>query len=141
MYESPCYCTNLRRSALWVTEYYDKALAPCGLSVPQYYLLINLSRMERANLSQWAERVGLDRTTMVRNVKTLEAKGLVAPAEGRGRTFALTDSGKDTLARGVALWEQAQAGLREKLGVEDAEALLRICRKLQKTEESQKDVL
>lgn len=130
MYESPCYCTNLRRSALWVTEYYDKALAPCGLSVPQYYLLINLSRMERANLSQWAERVGLDRTTMVRNVKTLETKGLVAPAEGRGRTFALTDSGKDTLARGVALWEQAQAGLREKLGAEDAEALLRICRKL-----------
>lgn len=141
MYESPCYCTNLRRSVLWVTEYYDKALAPCGLSVPQYYLLINLSRMERANLSQWAERVGLDRTTMVRNVKTLEAKGLVAPAEGRGRTFALIDSGKDTLARGVALWEQAQDGLREKLGVEDAEALLRICRKLQKTEESQEDAL
>lgn len=60
---------------------------------------------------------------------------------GGGRTFALTDSGKDTLARGVALWEQAQAGLREKLGAEDAEALLRICRKLQKTEESQEDVL
>lgn len=131
MYESPCYCTNLRRSALWSTEYYDKMLAPAGLSVPQYYLLINLSRMEKANLSQWAERVGLDRTTMVRNVKTLESKGLIAPAEGRGRTFALTEIGKTTLSHGIKLWEQAQAELREKLGGEDADTLLRICRKLQ----------
>ena len=131
MYESPCYCTNLRRGALWATEYYDKMLAPSGLSVPQYYLLINLSRMEKANISQWAERVGLDRTTMVRNVKTLENKGLVAPAEGRGKTFTLTETGKATLARGVALWEQAQEKLRDSIGPEDADALLRICRKLQ----------
>ncbi len=132
MYESPCYCTNLRRSALWATEFYDKMLAPSGLSVPQYYLLINLSRMEKANLSQWAERVGLDRTTMVRNVKTLESKGLVTPTEGRGRTFALTEIGKTTLTNGIKLWGQAQAELREKLGGEDADTLLRICRKLQK---------
>lgn len=134
MYESPCYCTNLRRGALWVTEYYDKMLAPSGLSVPQYYLLINLSRMERANLSQWAERVGLDRTTMVRNVKTLENKGLVALTEGRGKTFTLTEMGKSTLAQGVALWEQAQERLRSSIGPEDADTLLRICRKLQNTE-------
>lgn len=134
MYESPCYCTNLRRGALWATEYYDRMLAPSGLSVPQYYLLINLSRMEKANLSQWAERVGLDRTTMVRNVKTLENKGLVTPAEGRGKTFALTDTGKSTLAQGVALWERAQERLRDSIGDADADALLRICRKLQSVE-------
>lgn len=139
MYESPCYCTNLRRGALWATEYYDGALAPCGLSVPQYYLLINLSRMEKANLSRWAERVGLDRTTLVRNVKTLEGKGLIAPTAGRGRTFTLTGSGRDTLAQGISLWEQAQEGMREKLGTEDAEALLRICRKLQKIDEVQEE--
>ena len=134
MYESPCYCTNLRRGALWATEYYDRMLAPSGLSVPQYYLLINLSRMEKANLSQWAERVGLDRTTMVRNVKTLENKGLVTPVEGRGKTFTLTDLGKSTLVQGVALWERAQEQLRSSIGEEDAEALLRICRKLQSME-------
>lgn len=134
MYESPCYCTNLRRGALWATEYYDRMLAPSGLSVPQYYLLINLSRMEKANLSQWAERVWLDRTTMVRNVKTLENKGLVTPAEGRGKTFTLTDTGKSTLAQGVALWERAQERLRDSIGDADADALLRICRKLQSVE-------
>lgn len=134
MYESPCYCTNLRRAALWSTEYYDKVLAPSGLSVAQYYLLINLSRMGKANLSCWAERVGLDRTTMVRNVKLLENKGLVAPAEGRGRTFALTDAGKETLSQGIVLWERAQSELNEKLGADDAAALLRICRKLQSSD-------
>ena len=90
--------------------------------------------MEKANLSQWAERVGLDRTTMVRNVKTLESKGLIAPAEGRGRTFALTEIGKTTLTHGIKLWEQAQAELREKLGGEDADTLLRICRRLQNSD-------
>ena len=135
MYESPCYCTNLRRGALWSTEYYDKMLAPSGLSVPQYYLLINLSRMEKANLSQWAQRVGLDRTTMVRNVKLLEGKGLVEQTEGRGRTFTLTETGRETLDRGVALWEQAQAQIQAWIGREDAETLLRICRKLQEIPE------
>lgn len=131
MYESPCYCTNLRRAAQWATEYYDKMLAPSGLSVPQYYLLVNLSRMEKANLSRWAQQVGLDRTTMVRNVKTLESKGLVATTQGRGKTFELTELGRATTAHGVELWEQAQKNLRRELGEDDADALLRICRKLQ----------
>lgn len=131
MYKSPCYCTNLRRSANWSTELYDRALAPAGLSVPQYYLLINLSRMERANAARWAERVGLDRTTLVRNVRLLEEKGLVTQAEGRGRTFTLTEKGRTTLETAVACWETAQREMVSILGEADAAAALRICEKLQ----------
>lgn len=131
MYKSPCYCTNLRRSANWATVLYDRALSPTGLSVPQYYLLINLSRMGRANTTQWAERVGLERTTLVRNVKLLEEKGLVAQTDGRGRTFALTPVGQETLDRAVTCWEKAQAEMVSLLGWEDAQAALRICEKLQ----------
>ena len=130
MYKSPCYCTNLRRSANWATELYDKALAPSGLSVPQYYLLINLSRMEKANAAQWAEQVGLERTTLVRNVRLLEERGMVTQTEGRGRTFTLTDTGRRTLARAVTCWEEAQKEMVALLG-EDAQAALRICEKLQ----------
>ena len=131
MYKSPCYCTNLRRSANWATELYDKALAPSGLSVPQYYLLINLSRMEKANTARWAEQVGLERTTLVRNVRLLEERGLVTQTEGRGRTFTLTDTGRETLARAVVCWKEAQKEMVALLGEEDAQAALRICEKLQ----------
>lgn len=131
MYQSPCYCTNLRRSAHWATELYDQALAPSGLSVPQYYLLINLSRLERANATHWAEHVGLDRTTLVRNVRVLEDKGLVTVTQGRGRTYTLTDTGRAALARAVTCWEQAQANMAALLGPQDAAAVLRICQKLQ----------
>lgn len=131
MYKSPCYCTNLRRSANWATELYDRALAPSGLSVPQYYLLVNLSRMERANTTQWAQQVGLERTTLVRNAKLLEGRGLVEQADGRGRTFTLTERGRQTLARAVGCWEQAQREMVALLGEEDARAALRICEKLQ----------
>ena len=134
MYKSPCYCTNLRRSANWATELYDRALAPSGLSVPQYYLLINLSRMERANATQWAQQVGLERTTLVRNVKLLEERGLVAQTDGRGRTFTLTDTGRTTLTRAVSCWEEAQRELAALLGPEAAAAVLRICGKLQARE-------
>ena len=64
LYDSKCYCTNIRRSANVLTEYYNKGLEDTGLSVAQYYLLINLKRLERANITHWAERVGLDRSTM-----------------------------------------------------------------------------
>lgn len=131
MYESPCYCTNLRRAAQWTTEYYDRMLAPSGLSVPQYYLLVNLLRMEKANLSRWAQQVGLDRTTMVRSVRLLENKGLVETTEGRGKTFELTALGKSVTAHGIELWDHAQAELRAALGSEDADSLLRICRTIQ----------
>ena len=44
LYESPCYCTNLRRSANAVSDYYDARLRPSGLTAAQYYLLLNLSK-------------------------------------------------------------------------------------------------
>ena len=135
MYKSPCYCTNLRRSANRATELYDRALAPSGLSVPQYYLLINLSRMGKANAARWAEQVGLERTTLVRNVRLLEQRGLVTQTEGRGRTFTLTEMGRKTLAQAVICWEKAQREMAELLGEEDAQAALRICEKLQGRED------
>ena len=135
MYKSPCYCTNLRHSANRATELYDRALAPSGLSVPQYYLLINLSRMGKANAARWAEQVGLERTTLVRNVRLLEQRGLVTQTEGRGRTFTLTEMGRKTLAQAVICWEKAQREMAELLGEADAQAALRICEKLQGRED------
>lgn len=57
LYESPCYCTNLRRSANAVSDYYDARLRPSGLTAAQYYLLLNLSRLGSANMTRWAEHV------------------------------------------------------------------------------------
>lgn len=130
LYKSECYCTNIRRSANILTEYYNDGLKDTRLTVPQYYLLINLKRLERANVTNWAERVGLDRSTMVRNVKNLAERGLICLTDGLGKTYTLTESGRETVDRAFAAWERVQRELEDILG-DDAEAVLRIERKLQ----------
>ena len=131
LYKSECYCTNLRRSANAVSEFYDRELAGSELTAPQYYLLINLSRLGEANITHWAEHVGLDRSTMVRNIRPLESRGMITQVEGHGKTYALTDAGRAALDAAVPLWEGAQRKLRSFLGGEDADAVLRIGEKLQ----------
>lgn len=129
--KSLCYCTNLRRSANAISAYYDQLLQPAELTAAQYYLLVNLSRLKRANISHWAEQVGLDRSTMVRNIQVLQARGLIEAAEGHGKVFALSAKGASALEAAIPLWQTAQAQMEKLLGKEDAEALLRISGKLQ----------
>lgn len=130
-YQSECYCTNLRRSANSVSDFYDNALKGTGLTIAQYYLLINLSRLERANITHWSERVGLDRSTMVRNIKVLEAHDLIEHTQGHGKTFTLSEVGRKTLEAAIPAWQEAQKQIEAFLGKEDAEALLRIASKFQ----------
>lgn len=124
--KSPCYCTNLRRGARAASEFYDRKLRAAGINVAQYSLLKNLSRLGSANISDWAACVGLERSTMVRNVRVLETRGLIARTAGRGKTYTLSGSGKQTLEAAAPLWEDAQAEIRAYLGERDAAALLRM---------------
>lgn len=132
-FKSRCYCTNLRRSAGIVSDYYDKALRFSGLNAAQFYLLLSLCRLERANITQWAEQVGLERSTMVRNVRVLEQHGWVQAArQGQGKQLVLTEAGETVLAQAIPRWEKIQWELEKALGWEDAKALLRIAEKLQR---------
>ncbi|MDD7362859.1 MAG: MarR family winged helix-turn-helix transcriptional regulator [Peptoniphilus sp.] len=126
-----CYCTNLRRSAHAISAFYDERLKASGITASQYYLLINLSRMGSANITHWATCVGLDRSTMARNIKPLEAQMLLERTSGRGKTYKLSDKGFETLKVAVPLWEDAQTDIERFLGDRDAEAILRIGQNLQ----------
>lgn len=133
LYKSVCYCTNLRRSANALSEIYDTSLKGAGLTAAQYYLLITLWRLGSANITHWAEHVGLERSTMVRNIKPLTKRGFIEEAPGRGKTFALSDEGKRVLNLAAPLWQDAQKKIESILGKADIEALFRISEKLQET--------
>ena len=137
-YKSTCYCTNLRRSAGIISDFYDAALKDAGVTVAQYYLLINLSRLGNTNITHWAEHVGLDRSTMVRNIKLLRARGLVRTAEGHGKVFALSPEGERVLELAIPLWQKAQEQIESVLGKDDTEAIFRISEKLQGVKRGQK---
>lgn len=130
LYRSECYCTNARRCSNMLTDFYDRSMEESGLTVAQYYLLINLSRMGSANVTHWAGRVGLERSTMVRNIKLLTSKGLIELTEGHGKTYCLTPDGKSALDRAIPIWQSTQQKIENLLGTEDAQALIRISEKL-----------
>lgn len=102
-----------------------------GLTISQYYLLINLQRLKSANITRWAEFVGLDRSTMVRNIKVLQFRCFIEPAEGHGKTFRLSETGEKALEAAVPVWNIAKK-METFLGEDDSKAILRIGSKLQK---------
>jgi DNA-binding MarR family transcriptional regulator len=126
-------CTNLRRAARGVSRYYDGALDGFGINVAQYSLLNNLLRLDQPSISSLAEAMGLDRSTLGRNVRVLEAAGLVRLQEGddqRNRLVLLTEAGHERLVAALPAWEAAQQRLIDRLGVEKRETLLALLNEL-----------
>jgi DNA-binding MarR family transcriptional regulator len=89
-----------------------EALAPYGISGRELAVLVVLAGHEAASQQQAARRLGIDRTTMVTFVDTLEGKGLVArrpdPHDRRRNVVALTRAGHDTLRRATRASDEAE---------------------------------
>lgn len=116
---STCHCIQLRRAASRVTERYDMALAPAGLTVGQYSLLAHLERLEPVSISRLAEELELERTTLVRTLKPVLARQLVADAAEpgrRSRALTLTGEGRTLLEQARPLWRAAQEDVERRLG-------------------------
>ena len=122
-----CTCFNLRKAARAVTQVYDEALRPSGLKATQLSLLVNLARRGALPLTQLADALVMDRTTLTRNLKPLTARGLVAiepEADRRVRRISLTDAGRKALDGAMPLWETAQRRMVVGLGDERWSGLL-----------------
>ncbi|AVO60530.1 MULTISPECIES: MarR family winged helix-turn-helix transcriptional regulator [Pseudomonas] len=133
MLPSQCLCTNLRRAARGVSRFYDGALDGFGINVAQYSLLSNLQRLDQPSISSLAEAMGLDRSTLGRNLRVLEGEGLVRLSEGedqRNRIVQLTEEGQQRLLAALPAWEAAQQRLIDRLGAEKRETLLALLNEL-----------
>jgi DNA-binding MarR family transcriptional regulator len=101
----------VRRAARAITQAYDRALAPSGLRVTQFTLLVALARAGAVPFTKLAGVLGMDRTTFTRNVAPLKRDGLLTTQAGPDRRVkhaAITTSGRKALARAIPLWEKAQ---------------------------------
>ena len=130
-FSSECYSTNARRISGILSGIYDAKLEGTGINIAQYSLLVNLDRMESGNLTEWAEASGIERTTMVRNAQKLAEEGLIEETKGRGKVYKLSGKGKKVLTKSVPIWEETQKEIAGLIGKKDAEALIRIGKKIQ----------
>ena len=122
-----CTCFVVRRAARHVTQIYDTHLAPTGLRTTQYSLLNALVTAGSCSLGHVAAQMGLDRTTLGRNLRPLERDGLVTigidPGDRRGRSVIVTPLGRAKLAHAEICWAEAQAAFEAHYGTAETRAL------------------
>src|SRR5208283_5368803 len=129
-----CAGANSRLAARRITQFFDRELAGTGLSLAQLGLMAQIAATSDDTLGALAVRMGLEQSTLSRNLQTLESAGLVeiAGVEGdlRRRMAWLTDAGAARLEAAIPVWRKAQAKLATRVSpdlarrlAEEAEAL------------------
>lgn len=124
---SACLCFAARRAARVITQRYDQALRGTGLRATQFTLLVVLStRRDPPSLSFVADAMGMERTTLTRNLKTLVARGYVkdAPSDDlRTRKLQITARGRQAAVKALPKWRKAQTAMLKELPAGSAQLL------------------
>eukprot|EP00439_Symbiodinium_sp_Y106_P088728 s1_g1264.t1 len=136
---NPANCTSqsLRKAARTAARHYDAALQPIGLKTTQFTLLAKIQGAGEISQNDLANKVGLDKTTMSRNLRILEKDKLVRVGEGddrRIRLLSLSRKGERLLEKAKPLWRNAQTSFVEELGSDTWQTLTSILQSIEPVE-------
>lgn len=108
--------------------------APHGLTFRQYGLLLLLQAEGPQAQIVLSQRVGLDRTSVMRTVDLLEDRGFVRrdehPTDRRKHNVALTDAGSDLLRQTLAKVRQAEREVTAVLSESEQSQLMGLLHRL-----------
>ena len=116
-----CVGTRVGRLHRLVDRQFELHLRPLGLSVPQMEVLSALTLIAGpVKPSALADALGMERSTMSRNLAVMHDRGWVRPgdvsATGRSMTVVITEEGTAKLESAAAAWTAAQDSLVAALG-------------------------
>ena len=114
-----CYALAARKSDRYLSRLYDRHLAPAGLSVSQFSILRLLQAHRRLKIAELADMLIMERTSLVRALKPLQASGwVVAERSESGHAFdvTLSASGSKKVTEAIPLWAAAQAAFEGDVG-------------------------
>jgi DNA-binding MarR family transcriptional regulator len=115
-----CACNQLRRATRGITQLYESEMACGGLKVTQLPILVALRTEGDLSVTRLANALSLDRTTLTRNLRVLEQRGLVSMEEhgddGRVRMVSLTPEGARMLPSALECWEDVQNVVESRFG-------------------------
>ena len=107
-----CLCFGLRRAARIMTQHYERYLRPLGLRATQFTVLATLAQTGPLPMHRLASHLGMERTTLTRNLRPLAAQGWLKLEESEDRRVHLvgiTEAGREVARRALPAWRQAHA--------------------------------
>jgi DNA-binding MarR family transcriptional regulator len=114
-----CTCSELRRAARAVTLLYDNAFRSSGLLSTQLGVLHVIYISDSIRISHLAKELGMDRTTLTRNLSVLQRQGFIKISSGkdnRTRIVTITNKGRTTIAKAIPLWNAIQNKVKQQMG-------------------------
>ncbi len=122
-----CVCFNLRWVTRAVTQFYDAEMRRHGIRTTQGSILASLQAKDSWNMAELSDWLGMDRTTLVRNLRPLQRDGFVkAVGGGRGNRVELTITakGRKQIEKLAPAWKSAQNAIVKTLGEKRWSAIL-----------------
>ena len=123
-----CFCLASRQAARKITRLYDSLMQGSGVRITQFTILSQLMLRGEMPIGRLAGILGMERTTLSRNLNLLEDNEWVSVNVGedpRARMIGITARGRGIVRRGFPYWSKAQAHIGNMLGA-DGEAALKL---------------
>ena len=114
-----CLAEGLRSANRAITKRYTEYMAGTDIGPAQASLLMRLYYLRSATMLELARHMETDRTTITRNVDLLARDGFVQIVPGddrRSKIVSLTEKGFARLEETLPKWRAAQADLKDLLG-------------------------
>ncbi|THD49079.1 MAG: MarR family transcriptional regulator [Bradyrhizobium sp.] len=127
-----CLCQAARSAARNATGVFDRQFEAHGLRITQFTILANLILRGPTALTALAEALGVDRTTLTRNLRPLTQNGWIqiGPDKRDARThlISITASGRKIAEAALPAWRKSQKAVADSLGAADVAALRRLAK-------------
>jgi DNA-binding MarR family transcriptional regulator len=117
-----CMASRIRRLERQLTRLYDDAIRKHGLTGSQLELLVAIQLFGHATAAVVGRRLGLEKSTVSRNVGRLAAAGLVDASDG----LRITPRGAAAIVACHPAWRRAQAEARKALHPTEGSLIARL---------------
>ncbi|NOJ48089.1 MarR family winged helix-turn-helix transcriptional regulator [Bradyrhizobium archetypum] len=121
-----CFCLASRQAARKITRLYDFYMQESGIRVTQFTILSQLMLRGDMTIGKLAGLLGMERTTLTRNLTLLEQQKWISIKAGddpRARMIGITGQGRSVVRRSFPFWSKAQAHIGTLLGADGQAAL------------------
>jgi DNA-binding MarR family transcriptional regulator len=137
-----CLNFNLKKAARETGIIYDRIFQPLGIKSTQFSILVGVAFFTESSMKELSEMLGLDRTTLTKNLKPLLRDGYLRITQGEDRRrqlVSLTKKGENLLAEAIPLRNKMHEILVSKLGKKDYHTLISSLHHFDKTIKGKKN--